>query len=187
MKNLFLATLLLASTSLFGQTTWNLDASHSSLNFAVTHFGISNFVGSFADYKGSFTASKEDLTDAKITFSINAKSITTSNEDRDGHLNSEEFFHTAKYDKITFESTSFTKSSDKVYELKGNMTMKGVTKAVTFKVMLGGIITDPYGNTRAGFTATAMIDRTDFGVSGVQGAVSNDVNITLNAEFVKAK
>ncbi len=187
MKKLVTLTLLILSTTLIGQTTWKLDASHSSVNFAITHFGISTMVGNFGEFDGSYTAEKEDLTDAKITFSINAKSVNTSNEARDEHLNSEDFFHTEKFDKITFESTSFSKGKDNVYELKGKMTMRGVTKTVSFKVMLGGIMTDPYGNTRAGFSATAIIDRTDFGVNGAQGGVGNDVNITVNAEFIKAK
>ena len=186
MKNLLTAAILLFSATLIGQTTWKLDAGHSSVNFALKHFGISNIVGNFGEFDGSYTASKEDLTDAKIKFSINAKSVSTANEARDEHLNSEDFFYTEKFDKITFESTSFTKGTGNNYELKGNMTMRGVTKAVTFKVTLGGIMTDPYGKIRAGFSATAIINRTDFGVSGAQGGVGNEVNITVNAEFIKA-
>ena len=187
MKKIFIASLLLLSTTAIGQSTWNLDGMHTSVNFAVSHFGISNVTGNFSEFEGGFTATKEDLSDAKITFTIKAKSINTGNGDRDNHLNSEEFFHTTKHENITFESTSFYKTGENIYELKGKMTMRGITKTVAFKVSLGGIITDHYGNTRAGFTATTMINRNDFGVSGAEGAVGNNVNITLNAEFVKAK
>ncbi len=187
MKKIILAAILFASTAVYSQANWQLDNSHSSINFGVTHMGISTTTGSFTDFSGSFTASKEDMSDANIEFSINTKSITTGFEGRDEHLNADDFFHTEKFDKITFTSASFSKGKDGAYTLNGKMTMKDVTKEVTFKVMMGGVIQDPYGNTRAGFTATTIIDRTDFGVSGAQGGVGNEVNITVNVEFIKEK
>jgi polyisoprenoid-binding protein YceI len=134
-----------------------------------------------------------DFSDAKISFSADVNSINTGNEQRDGHLKSNDFFNAEQFPSISFASTSFNKLSDDKYELKGDFTMRDVTKPVTLQVDYNGQMTDPYGNTKAGFEINGSVLRKDFGLSwdaatetgGV--VVSNEVKLHLNIQMVLAK
>ncbi|PKV51926.1 polyisoprenoid-binding protein YceI [Aquimarina sp. MAR_2010_214] len=193
MKKLAIVIAFIATTYSFAQkTTWNVDASHSKVSFSVSHLVISEVDGNFNSFNGSFISNKDDFSDAKITFDIDANSINTENAKRDGHLKSEDFFYVEKYPKITFKSTSFKKKSKNKYQLKGNLTMRGITKKVTLDVSHGGIIAnDGFGNTKAGFKATGTINRTDFGVAWNAKTehggmvVGEDIEITIKLELVK--
>jgi len=197
MKKLF--SLMFVSIALIGSSfaqtakTWNVDKMHSAVKFTVSHLVISEVDGSFKIFDGSMVSTKDDFTDAKINFSVDVNSINTDNTSRDGHLKGDDFFNAEKYPKMTFVSTSFKKKSGSMYELVGNLTIRDVTKKVTFAVKYGGTTKDPYGNTKAGFKATGTINRLEYGlkwntVTEAGGAVvGSDIELTLNLEMALAK
>ena len=195
-----LTTLVAVAALTFGakaQTNWNVDASHSKLGFAVTHMMVSETEGKFKLYEGKVTSFKPgtDFTDAKVEFSVDAASINTDDEKRDGHLKSPDFFDVAKYPKITFKSTSMKPGKIKgTYVLSGDLTMHGVTKPVTLTAIgASKIVKDPYGMERYAFKVTGTINRKDFGLAwnaaleagGV--AVSEEVQLDIKVEITKAK
>ena len=192
--SLFFAAVGLCSAA-FAQTakTWNVDKMHSSVKFSVSHLVISEVDGSFKIFDGSIVAGKEDFSDAKISFTVDVNSINTDNANRDGHLKGDDFFNAEKYPAMTFTSTSFKKKSGNMYELTGNMTVRDITKKVTFAVKYGGTTKDPYGNVKAGFKATGSINRLEYGLkwntlTEAGGAVVGaDVDLTINLEMVQAK
>jgi len=175
------------------QTMWESDPVHSAVKFTVTHLVISEVEGNFKTFSGTMESSKPDFTDAKINFSVNIASISTDNEKRDSHLKSDDFFNAEKYPEMRFKSTRFIKLKDNKYQLKGELTIRDVTRPVTFDVIYGGTIKDPMGNTRAGFKATATINRFDYNLkwnalTEAGGAVvGKDVEIRINVEFVQKK
>jgi len=195
-----LTTLVAVAALTFGakaQTNWNVDASHSKLGFAVTHMMVSETEGKFKVYEGKVTSVKPDadFTDAKVEFSVDAASINTDDEKRDGHLKSPDFFDVEKFPKITFVSTSMKPGKVKgTYTLVGNLTMHGVTKPITLTAIgASKIVKDPYGMERYAFKVTGNLNRKDFGLGwnaaleagGV--AVSENVRIDVNIELTKAK
>src|SRR3954464_10025679 len=125
--------------------TYKIDPAHSEINFKIKHLMITNVTGSFTKFDGIMESDNDDFTDAKIHFEAETASITTHNEQRDGHLRSAEFFDAEQFPKVTFDSTSFEKNGEDDYKLTGNLTMHGVTKLVTLDVELGGLNTDPWG------------------------------------------
>ena len=188
-----LALGLVINASLNAQTKWAVDNTHSSVKFSVSHMVISEVEGSFKTFTGSMTASKPDFTDAQIEFSVDVASISTDNDMRDKHLKSDDFFNAEKFPKMTFKSNSMKKIGDKKYELTGDLTLRDVTKKVKFAVNYGGTVKDPYGNTKAGFKATATINRIEYGLkwntlTEAGGAmVGSDVTIVINTEFAQQK
>jgi polyisoprenoid-binding protein YceI len=192
--SLLLAALGLISVS-FAQTakTWNVDKMHSSVKFAVSHLVISEVDGSFKIFDGNMVATKEDFTDAKINFTVDVNSINTDNSNRDGHLKSDDFFNAEKYPNMTFVSTSFKKKTSSTYELIGDLTIRDVTKKVSFAVQYGGTTKDPYGNTKAGFKATGTINRLEYGLkwntlTEAGGTiVGSKIDLTINLEMALAK
>ena len=172
---------------------WSADAIHSSVKFTVKHLMVSEVEGRFKVFDGAMETSAADFTDAKVNFTVDVASINTDNDMRDKHLKSDDFFNADKFPKMTFTSTSFRKTSGSNYELEGNLTIRDVTKKVKFMVTYGGTMVDPYGNTKAGFKATATISRKEYkllwnAMTEAGGAVvGDDVNILLNLEFAKQK
>jgi len=175
------------------QTKWTLDNAHTGVKFTVTHLVISEIEGAFKSFTGSMTAAKPDFSDAQIDFSVDIASINTDNEMRDTHLKADDFFNAEKFPKMIFKSISMNKLSGNKYELTGNLTIRDVTKKVKFAVTYGGTVKDPWGNVKAGFKATATINRLEYGlkwntVTEAGGAVvGSDVTIIINAEFAQAK
>lgn len=171
-------------------TNWALDPTHSEIQFKVKHLMITTVTGSLKVLNASLTSASDNFEQAKVNFEAETGSIDTGNTDRDNHLKSGDFFDADQFPKITFESTSFTKEDDD-YTLEGNLTIKDVTKPVKIAVEFGGIATDPWGNTKAGFTISGKINRTDFGLTwnaaletgGVM--VSEEVKIAGELQFVK--
>ncbi|SFE68143.1 YceI family protein [Thermoflexibacter ruber] len=169
---------------------WTVDTNHSEVQFKVKHLVISTVTGTFNKFSAELEAEKEDFTDAKISFSADIDSIDTNNEQRDAHLKSDDFFNAEKFPQMTFKSSSLEKSNGK-YILKGDLTIRNITKPVVLDVELGGVATDPYGQTKAGFEAVGKINRKEFGLmwSAVTEAggvvVSDEVKILLNIQFVK--
>lgn len=145
--------------------TWTLDPTHSSVHFSVKHMVISQSKGAFKDYKLNVTTNGLEFENAKIELEINVSSIDTNMPDRDAHLRGADFFDAEKYPTIKFVSTSMKKINDEDYILKGNMTIKDVTKEIEFKVNYGGQVVDPWGNIRSGFTLESTLDRFDFGLT----------------------
>lgn len=185
--------LLLVATGLslatYAQTKWTVDPMHSFVNFAVKHSGISFVDGSFKKFNGEIVAAKADLTDAKINFTVDVASVSTSVEMRDNHLKTDDFFNAEKYPQMTFESTSFKKVKGNNYVLAGKLTIRDVTKDVKFAVVYGGTVKDQQGNNKAGFLATTKVNRLDYNIKFDPTAmgIAKDVNITLNLQFAQAK
>jgi polyisoprenoid-binding protein YceI len=171
-------------------TTWNLDKSHSSVKFSVEHLVISSVEGSFKAFTGAVSSTSPTSFDgANINFSIDVNSVNTDDEKRDGHLKTADFFDAAKFSNITFKGTSMKKASGNNYKLTGELMMHGVTKTVSFDVKFNGLAKDPWGNQKAGFKLTGVINRKDFGVGDAtpSAIVSDEVTITTNIELSQAK
>ena len=170
---------------------WNIDPMHSEVQFKVKHLVISTVTGSFNKFQGTVEADTDDFTNASINFSLDVDSIDTNQPQRDGHLKSTEFFDAAAFPHITFASTSFTKKSGSDYSLKGKLTVKGVTKEVELAVEFGGIAADPYGNIKAGFDITGVVNRKDFGLVATMVTeagnivVGDDVKLILSVQLAK--
>lgn len=194
-KTLAAATLITISAT--AQTNWNVDASHSKLGFAVTHMMVSETEGKFKIYEGKVSSLKSDadFTGASILFNVDAASINTDDEKRDGHLKSADFFDVAQFPKISFKSTSMKPGKVKgTYTLVGDLTMHGVTKSISLTAIgASKIVKDPYGMERYAFKVMGSINRKDFGLAwnavleagGV--AVSETVRLDFNVEITKAK
>ncbi|WP_142683948.1 YceI family protein [Chitinophaga polysaccharea] len=192
-KGFFFTTLLvLASITTFAQVKWNADPAHTSIIFGVKHLGLSYVQGHFTKFNGTIeTADSTNFQNAKVDFTVDASSISTGVDQRDGHLKTDDFFNVAEYPSITLKSVSLKKVSGDKYVLLADLTIRNTTKRVTFDVTYNGVIKDPWGLRRAGFTAKTTINRLDFGVkyadklpSGVW-AVAPTVDVTVNVEAVK--
>jgi len=174
-------------------TKWTIDSVHSEVGFKIKHLVVSNASGKFTSFSGAVETSKDDFSDAKISFSADIDSIHTGNEQRDGHLKSADFFDAAKYPTVDFASTALTKIDDNEYVLKGNFTMHGVTKPIELAVEFGGIEKSLYGQIVAGFEVTGKLKRSDFGLSwsAVTEAgglvLGEDVKIHINLELIKTE
>ena len=173
--------------------TWNIDASHSNVDFKIRHF-FSKVGGSFNEFAGVVHFDPADVAATSAEVTIQAASIDTANEKRDGHLQSEDFFFVEQHPTITFKSTGVTTGDDdNHFQLQGLLTMRGVEKPVTLDVEFLGAGPDAWGNTRAGFTATTTLNRKDWNIEWNKtldtGSVmlGDDVEITLELETVMEK
>jgi polyisoprenoid-binding protein YceI len=144
------------------QTTWSIDKAHSKIGFSVVHMAVSDVEGNFKDFDGSVVSKAEDFNGAEVSFTAKTASIDTDNERRDGHLKSPDFFDAEKYPDLGFKGTLVKEGG--AYKLKGDLTMHGVTKPVTFDVKYGGQINTGRG-VKAGFKLTGQINRKDFGLT----------------------
>ncbi len=168
---------------------WSIDPIHSEIYFKVKHLMINTVTGSFRKFDAALETSSEDLTDAKITFSADISSIDTGMEMRDNHLKSADFFHAEEHPELKFVSAVFTKTGDDTYKLKGDLTIRNVTKPVELDVVYGGKMVDFYGNTKAGFEIEGKLKRKEFGLNwdavteagGV--VVSNEVKLVMNVQM----
>ena len=170
---------------------WEIDSSHSGIHFSVRHMVVAKVRGQFARWSGTFLAEDGDLARAKVNVVIDASSIDTGVADRDTHLKSPDFFDVASFPEITFKSNGVEKLSDETLRVTGDLTIRGVTREVVLDVEYAGRTKDPWGNERAGFTATTAIDRKDFGLTWNQvleagGVMVGDrVTIEIEVEAVK--
>lgn len=169
---------------------WNVDPTHSRVGFVARHMMVTKVRGQFSDYTADVMIGDDPL-DSKVSVTVQMASVDTGNADRDGHLRTNDFFDIDTYPTMTFESTRFVADGDD-YKMIGDLTVKGVTREVEFDVEFEGLGTDPWGGTRAGFEAKAVIDRTDFGVEynaalETGGVLLGDkVTIELDIQLVKA-
>ncbi|RID89078.1 polyisoprenoid-binding protein [Peribacillus asahii] len=166
---------------------WTVDQSHSSVGFEVKHMMVSKVKGQFDSYTADVEAvDLADLTTASIAFKFDVASINTRSEDRDNHLKSADFFDVETYPTIDFKSTNITKAGDD-YKVTGDLTIKGVTKTVTFDVEFGGKGTNPWGIEVYGFEATAKINREEFDLTWnaalETGGVLVGKDIRINVEL----
>jgi len=143
--------------------TWTIDPVHSEVGFSVRHMMVSKVRGKFTTFSGQIVTG-EDPASSAVTAEIDLASIDTGNEQRDAHIRSADFFEVESYPTMTYRSTG-VRALGGEYILDGDLTLKGVTKSVPLSLELNGFGPDPYGGTRAGFTATTEINRRDFGVN----------------------
>jgi polyisoprenoid-binding protein YceI len=168
--------------------TWNLDPSHSEVQFKVKHLMITNVTGSFKSIKATAESTDDTFSNASVSFEAEVASLDTGNEQRDGHLKSADFFDVANHSALTFTAKGFDATSGKV---TGDLTIRGVTRAVTLDVEFHGVHKDPWGQQKAGFSLSGKINRTDFGLNwnaaleagGV--LVGEEVKLIAEAQFVR--
>ena len=153
------------TTSATAKTVWNFDASHSEIGFKVKHLMISNVSGTFGKFDVKAETEGEDFSTAQIAFSADINSLTTGNEQRDGHLKAADFFDAETHPEMVFNSTNLEKVDETNYNLTGNLSIKGITAPVTLKVEYGGTGIDPWGNQKIGFTLSGKINRNDWQLS----------------------
>ena len=171
--------------------TWNIDPTHSEIGFVARHAMVTKVRGTFDEFEGSAVVGS-DLADTTATVTIQAASINTRNDQRDGHLKSNDFLAIDEYPTITFTSTGVSATSDTELELTGDLTIRGVTQSVTIPFEFGGAAVDAYGNLRAGFEGEVVINRKDFGVNWNAALeaggllVSDKVTLVFEISAIKA-
>jgi len=172
------------------QFEWKLDKAHSSITFTVRHMVISEVSGNFKDFSVVLKSEKEDFSDASIESIIQVASISTDNDFRDKHLKSDDFFNAEKYPEIKFKSTQFEKLSDNKYKITGDLTIRDVTRKVTFDAVLNGTLKTNRGMLSA-WKASTTINRFDYNLKWNKTLetgglmVGQDVTVTLNLELNK--
>ncbi len=174
------------------QETWNIDASHTLVEFGIRHLMITTVKGRFGGVEGTIKGDMDDLTGAEVDVKIDAASIDTRDEKRDEHLRSADFFEVEKYPHMTYKSTKVTKTGDKTYTIDGELTIRDVTRPVTLEAEFLGKAVDPWGNEKVGFSAKGKLNRKDFGLTwnapleagGV--LVGDEVTIQLEVQATKA-
>ena len=188
-----LAMALVAASAFAAPETFSIDKNHSEATFKIRHM-MSKVSGKFDDFSGSVNLDREKPAASTVDFAIKTASVDTGVADRDKHLRSGDFFDAEKNPEITFKSESVAPSGKaNVYNVTGNLTMRGVTKKVTLPVEFLGFMKDPWGNERAGFAIATTLNRKDYGINwntaldngGV--LLADDVDISINLEAVKAK
>ncbi|HEY5371086.1 MAG TPA: YceI family protein [Hanamia sp.] len=146
-------------------TTWVIDPLHSDVQFKIKHLVISNVTGSFKRFEGNIVVRGGDFSNAKVNFTIDVKSIDTNQAQRDGHLQTGDFFAADLYPQITFESTSFVNVSGSDYKMIGNLTLRGVSKQIELNVEYGGSEDNGHGILKHGFEVTGIVNRKEFGMA----------------------
>jgi len=181
-----------ALTALAAMERYDVDLDHSTMEFSVAHMVVSKTTGRFTDYTGFIEMDPEAQKVNAIEAVIKTNSVTTNHAKRDTHLRGEEFFNVEKYPTMTYKMKSFRKTGDD-YTAVGDFTLLGVTKEIALVGKFNGVAKDPWGNIRAGFTATGKLNRKDFGMNWSKTldngglVVGDDVGIRLEIETIKAK
>jgi polyisoprenoid-binding protein YceI len=171
---------------------WNIDPAHSEIKFKVKHLVISTVTGQFTSFTGTVRANRPDFSDARIQFEADVDSISTNNDQRDGHLKSPDFFDATSFPKLTFESTSMTRKSDDAYQMVGEMTIRGTKRKIALDVVYNGTVKGFDGDVAA-FEITGKLNRKEFGLrwnamtetGGV--VVSDEVKLDIVAELKKVQ
>jgi polyisoprenoid-binding protein YceI len=171
--------------------TYKIDPSHSRIGFVARHAMVTKVRGSFNEFDGTGYFDVEDPSKSHLELTIKAASIDTRNADRDAHLRSNDFFAMDEFPEITFVSTKVETPSPAVYRVTGDLTIKGVTKPVTFDLEYNGVVSDPWGNTRVGFEGSTSVNRKDWGVNFnvalEAGGVLVSENISLEFEIAAVR
>lgn len=172
---------------------WNLDPSHSKIQFKARHMVISTVTGHFEKFDAHVIGDVKDVERIKTEVSIPVDSLTTGQPDRDNHLKSPDFFDAANHPEIKFVSTSFKKKGDNEFILSGDLTIRGITRNIELDAEYGGMVKDPWGNDRAGFIVTGELNRFDYDLKWnalieTGGAVVGPkIKILAEVEFVREK
>ena len=173
-------------------TKWKLDPTHSEVQFKVKHLMITTVTGYFKDFDLEVETENDDFTTAShILFTANVNSISTNNEQRDTHLKSADFFDAENHSQLTFVGKKYEQVGGDDHKLHGDLTVRGVTKPFTVDVDFGGIVVDPYGQTKAGFTVSGKLSRKEFNLTwsavteAGQVVVSDDIRIHAEIQLVK--
>jgi polyisoprenoid-binding protein YceI len=174
------------------KTKWVIDPVHSEISFKVKHLMITNVKGVFKEFDASIYITGEDFMTSEIDFRMNPASVDTGASDRDAHLKSADFFDVEKFKQISFTGNSYEAvDNDGSYKLYGDLIIKGISKQIKLDVEFGGVMKDPWGNEKAGFTISGKINRKDWGLNwnaaletgGV--LVSDEVSISCEVQLVK--
>jgi polyisoprenoid-binding protein YceI len=174
-------------------TRWDFDFTHSNVDFSVRHLLVSKVRGRFNKWGGTLLYDEKDPTRSSVEVTIDADSVDTSEPQRDTHLRSADFFDVAKFPQLTFKSTVVEAIDDERLRVTGDLTIHGVTRPTILEVELGGSLKDPWGKHRAGFTATASIDRKEFGITFNQAldhggvALGEKVAISIDVEATRVE
>jgi polyisoprenoid-binding protein YceI len=172
-------------------TKWVIDPTHSEIGFKVKHMMFTNVSGKFSKFDATIEAEDSNLENAKIEFTGAIDSVTTGNGDRDTHLLSADFFDAAQFPEIKFSATSFTKINEGEYELVGDLTLHGVTKSVKLAAEYGGLMKDPWGNTKMALALEGKINRKDWGLNWNSALetggvlVSEEVRLNIELQFLQ--
>jgi polyisoprenoid-binding protein YceI len=172
------------------QTTWTIDPSHSTVEFVAKHMMVTTVKGRFAEFAGTVSADETSFEDSSVEVTFQAASLDTRSEQRDTHLRSADFLDVERYPEVTFRSTAI-RGAKESFKLTGDLTIRGVTRPITLDVTYEGEGKDPWGGTRASFSATGKFDRRDYGLTwnvaletgGI--LVSNEVKINIEAQLVQ--
>jgi len=166
-------------------TTWSSDKGHSRLGFTINHMGITDVHGEFSKFDATISSPNADFSGATIEMTAEASSINTGLGMRDEHLKGEDFFNVAKFSTLSFKSTSVKKGKGNKFTVTGDLTMKGVTKTVSFTAVLNGMAKNMAGTDVAGFKMTGSIKRSDFGVGQPSPGLSDEVKLIADLEVAK--
>ncbi|MGA1193268.1 MAG: YceI family protein [Kiritimatiellia bacterium] len=194
MRNLFTALTITATVMTVNleavAATYNIDASHTTIGFAVKHMVVANVKGSFGEFSGTIDYDADAPEGMSASAVIQVASIDTKNADRDAHLRNEDFFDAGQFPEITFQTTSVSGTAPDI-TLTGDLTMKGVTKEISLPVELSGPITDPWGNERIGLSGETTINRKDFNINWSKTldngglVVADNVKLIIEIEGIK--
>ena len=177
-------------TPAIAQGTWNVDPSHSSVEFQVKHMGLATVKGFFSEFEGKLEVAEDGTISASGT--VDAASLSTRSDQRDEHLRSADFFDVENHPKLSFQSTAIEQIDEETYRITGDLTIRGTTREVVFEGVTQGVDQDPWGNTRVGLEVVGQIERSDFGLSWNQALesggvlVGKKVKILLDLSTVKA-
>lgn len=186
--NLLLLSVLVSGFAM-AQTKWSIDKGHSTIGFSVAHLVVSETTGKFKDFDASVVSKSDDFNGAEVSFTAKTASVDTDDEKRDGHLKSDDFFNAEKFPELKFVGT--IAKNGNAYVLKGNLTIRDVTKAVSFDVTYGGRV-KAFGGEKSGFKLNGKINRQDYGLKfnkALEGGglvVGDDVEISCKIELNKA-
>ena len=179
-------------TKNMAKTKWLSDPAHSEVQFKVKHLMITTVTGYFRHFSVEVETEEDDFSQANIIkFTADINSIDTNNSQRDTHLKSGDFFDAGVHPQVEFTGKSFKKLDEETYELHGDLTIRGATQPITLDVEYGGMVTDPYGQIKAGFTVNGKIRRKDFGLTwnavteAGQVVVGNDIKVHAEVQLIK--
>ena len=173
------------------KTVWTIDQAHSEIGFKVKHMMFTNVSGKFNAFEARIENEDDNFETSKISFSAEVNSVDSGNEDRDNHLRSFDFFDVENFPKLKFESTNIQKLSNDEFKITGDLTIKDVTKSIVLDADFGGLMKDPWGNTKVGLSLKGKINRKDFGLTwnaaletgGV--LVGEDIKLVSEIQFLK--
>ena len=180
----FVLVALMAWPAAAAPETYDVDKGHSALLFRIKHVDVGYTYGRFNDFSGLLVVDDANLAAARVEITAKLESVDTNDAKRDQHLKSPDFFNVAQFPLMTFKSTSVTKTGDD-YKVQGNLTLHGVTKALTVTMKKTGEGDDPWGNHRIGFEGQMSFKRADFGMDKLPQAVGDTVWVTVAVEGIR--